>query len=161
MKGAMMPTLTRAVLANQVFAARELGRAARRDRTRWTFAGALLACAIALTSYAGTTSYSYDVHGRLVTIAAPNGSAHSITMNSYDNAGNRQSVVVTGSETTPPNPPTNLTATAQAVDLIRLNWTTSLDVGGGMGCTSGGHVQHSLADGSGYARARSESVVSS
>jgi YD repeat-containing protein len=90
-----------------------------------------LVCAVALTSYAGTTSYTYDVHGRLVAIAVPNGSQQSITTNSYDNAGNRQSVVVIVSETTPPNTPTNLTATAQALDLIRLNWTTSLDVGGG------------------------------
>lgn len=87
--------------------------------------------AVALTSYAGTTSYTYDVHGRLVTLATPNGSEQSITTNSYDNAGNRESVVVTSAETTPPNAPTNLTATALAMDSIRLNWTPSLDVGGG------------------------------
>ena len=94
-------------------------------------AGALFVCAVALSSYAGTTTYTYDVHGRLTTVATPNALDQSITTNSYDNAGNRLSVVVTSVEATPPNPPTNLTATAQAFDVIRLNWTTSLDVGGG------------------------------
>ena len=133
-----MPKLPLALSADQVAAAKKLGRVARRARAvlfmtnaRWTLTGALLVCAVALTSYAGTTSYTYDVHGRLVTLATPNGSEQSITTNSYDNAGNRQSVVVTSAETTPPNPPTNLTATAQAMDLIRLSWTPSLDVGGG------------------------------
>jgi hypothetical protein len=134
----MMPKLTRALSANQVAAARDLDPLARLYRplrfmagVRWTLARALLVCAVALTSYAGTTNYAYDVHGRLVIIAVPNGSEQSITTNSYDNAGNRQSVVVTTAETTPPDTPTNLTATAQAMDRIRLNWTPSLDVGGG------------------------------
>src|SRR5687767_5927649 len=101
-----MPKLTHALSANRVAAAEELGRVARRDRgrpymagARWTLAGALLVSALALASYAGTTNYTYDVHGRLVITAAPNGSEQSITTNSYDNAGNRQSVIVTVAET--------------------------------------------------------------
>lgn len=94
-------------------------------------AGALFLCAVALSSYAGTTSYVYDVHGRLTTVVTPNGTDQSITTNSYDHAGNRQSVVISFADITPPNPPTNLTASALAFDLIRLNWTPSLDVGGG------------------------------
>jgi chitodextrinase len=135
MKGAVMSKLTRALSANQL---KNWKSVARRDRAplfiagaRWIFAGALFVCAVALSSYAGTTSYVYDVHGRFTTVTTPNGSDQSITTNSYDNAGNRESVVIISAETTPPNPPTNLTATAQAFDRIRLNWTTSLDVGGG------------------------------
>ena len=48
-----------------------------------------------VSSYAGTTTYTYDVHGRLITVAAPSGADQSITTNTYDNAGNRQAVVVT------------------------------------------------------------------
>jgi YD repeat-containing protein len=80
----------------------------RRDRAprfvagaRWTFAAALFVWAVALSSYAGTTTYTYDVHGRLITIATPNGTDQSITTNSYDNAGNRHSVVVTAVEAVP------------------------------------------------------------
>jgi chitodextrinase len=92
---------------------------------------AALGYAIALPSHAGTTVYTYDVHGRLKTVATPNGSDQTVTTNTYDDAGNRESVVVEFDDITPPNPPTNLTASAQAFDRIRLNWTTSLDVGGG------------------------------
>lgn len=139
MKGALVSNLTRALSANQGPAANELECGTPGERAprfmagaRCTLAGAYFVCTVALSSYAGTTTYTYDVHGRLTTIATPNGALdQSITTNSYDNAGNRQSVVVTSVEATPPNPPTNLTAAAQALDLIRLSWTTSLDVGGG------------------------------
>ena len=134
-----MSKLTRVLSAHQNSGAKELEPIAQRARVRlltavarWTLAGALVVWAAALSSYAGTTTYTYDVHGRLTTVATPNGALdQSITTNAYDNAGNRQSVVVTAVEATPPNPPTNLTATALAFDRIRLNWTTSLDVGGG------------------------------
>jgi hypothetical protein len=135
-----MSKLTRALSADAGSAspANEVESAALRDRARpfmagarCTLGGALVVCAVALSSYAGTTSYVYDVHGRLTTVVTPNGIDQSVTTNSYDNAGNRQSVVVTFADITAPNPPTNLTASALAFDLIRLNWTPSLDVGGG------------------------------
>ncbi len=87
--------------------------------------------ALALASYAGTTSYTYDVHGRVKTVTTPNGSDQSVTTYTYDNTGNRSTVATTLSDTTAPNPPTNPTATALAFNQISLNWTTSQDVGGG------------------------------
>jgi hypothetical protein len=133
-----MSKLKRARSEKQKSAAELAGRVTRRERAtlfagaKWTFARALFVFAAALSSYAGTTTYTYDVHGRLTTISSPNGALdQSVTTNSYDNAGNRLSVVVTAVEATPPNPPTNLTATALSFDSIRFNWTTSLDVGGG------------------------------
>ncbi len=131
-----MSKLKRARSQKQESAVGAAGRVTRRERSfagaKWTFARALFIFAAALSSYAGTTTYTYDVHGRLTTISSPNGALdQSVTTNSYDNAGNRLSVIVTAVEATPPNPPTNLTATALSFDQIRLNWTTSLDVGGG------------------------------
>jgi chitodextrinase len=91
----------------------------------------LAGCAVGLLAYAGTTTYTYDVHGRLRVVVSPNGTDQSVTSVTLDNSGNRTAVVVSFVDTTPPNPPTGLTATALAFDRIRLNWTTSLDVGGG------------------------------
>jgi len=96
---------------------------------RWMLAGALFGCAVAVSSYAGTTDYTYDVHGRLKVVTSLNHQA--TTTYTLDNAGNRQAVVVTLVDTTPPNPPTNPTATAMGFDTIRVSWTTSQDVGGG------------------------------
>jgi len=87
---------------------------------------------LAFASYAGTTTYTYDVHGRLTSVTAPSGGLDkTVTTYSYDNTGNRQQVVVQFQDHTPPNPPTALTATAQSYSWIQLNWTTSHDVGGG------------------------------
>jgi chitodextrinase len=71
------------------------------------------------------------VHGRLKVVRAPTGSDRTATTHVYDAAGNRESVVVAFEDITPPNPPTNLSASAQAFDRIRVTWTTSLDGGGG------------------------------
>jgi hypothetical protein len=94
-------------------------------------AALLFVCIFALPSEADTTTYVYDVHGRLTTVKSPNGIDQTVTIYSLDNTGNRQSVAITVADITPPNTPTGLTATAQAFDRIRLNWTPSLDVGGG------------------------------
>ena len=88
-------------------------------------------CVLAAPSSAGTTTYEYDVHGRIKTVTTPVGTDQNLTQYSFDASGNRQSVVSTFSDLTPPNPPTGLTAVAQASDRIRLNWTTSVDAGGG------------------------------
>jgi len=71
------------------------------------------------------------VHGRLKVGTSVNGNDQTITTYTLDNAGNRQAVGVVLIDTTPPNPPTNPTATAMGFDTIRLSWTTSQDVGGG------------------------------
>jgi chitodextrinase len=96
-----------------------------------TFTALLAACVLALPSRADTTTYVYDVHGRLTTVRSPNGIDQTVTTYTLDNAGNREAVAITVADITPPNTPTGLTATAQAFDRIRLNWTPSLDVGGG------------------------------
>jgi YD repeat-containing protein len=99
--------------------------------SRMSAAGAF-ASLLALTSYAGTTTYTYDVHGRLTSVTAPSGSLDkTVTNYSYDNTGNRQQIVVSFQDHTPPNPPTGLSATAQSYSWIQLNWTASHDVGGG------------------------------
>jgi YD repeat-containing protein len=90
-----------------------------------------LGCVAGLTSSADTTTYTYDVHGRLKVVRAPTGPDRTSTTHVYDAAGNRESVVVAFEDITPPNPPTGLSAAAQAFDLVRLTWTTSLDAGGG------------------------------
>jgi chitodextrinase len=82
----------------------------------------------------GVTKYTYDVHGRLKTVttpATPTGADQIVTTHVLDDAGNRESVAVVFQDITPPNVPTGLTAIPLAFDRIRLNWTPSLDVGGG------------------------------
>jgi YD repeat-containing protein len=86
---------------------------------------------LAVAAQAGTTTYTYDVHGRLKTVTSPVGTDQSTTTYGYDNAGNRLSVITQLLDTTPPNAPTALTAAAQAFDRIQLGWTKSVDVGGG------------------------------
>jgi len=41
------------------------------------------------TAYAGTTTYKYDVQGRIIEIDYPNGA---IVKYTYDNAGNRSQI---------------------------------------------------------------------
>lgn len=76
---------------------------------------------------AGTTTYDYDVHGRLKDVFSPNGTDQTSVVYTYDAAGNR--VLVKTS--TPPHAPATLAATAISYDTIRLSWTASLDAGGG------------------------------
>jgi len=89
---------------------------------RCLFVYAALGCVASLTSSAGTTTYTYDVHGRLKVVRAPTGSDQTATTHVYDAAGNRESVVTAFEDITLPNPPTGLSAAAaQAFDLIRLS----------------------------------------
>jgi chitodextrinase len=96
-----------------------------------SFALGVLGGVFVMVADAATTTYTYDVHGRLTVVALPSGTDQSVTTYTLDNAGNRTSVAVALVDTTPPNAPTALTATALASDKIRLNWTASQDVGGG------------------------------
>jgi YD repeat-containing protein len=107
-------------------------------RARWIFLGVRLAVvyltlvsAAPVATLAGTTTYTYDANGRLATVAAPNGLDASTATITYDPGDNRTSIVYGYQDKTPPNPPTNLAATPEAWNWIQLNWTTSLDVGGG------------------------------
>jgi YD repeat-containing protein len=85
---------------------------------------------LALPLQAGTTTYVYDVHGRLKTVTSPNGSDQTIANQTYDNASNRvSSAHFLGS--TPPTTPMGVSAVALASDQIRVSWTPSLDAGGG------------------------------
>jgi YD repeat-containing protein len=86
---------------------------------------------LSISASAGTTSYTYDVHGRLKTVVSPNGSDQTTLTYSFDNADNPWQVVTTSQDLTPPNVPTGLSAVAQAFDRIRLNWIPTTDVGGG------------------------------
>jgi hypothetical protein len=87
--------------------------------------------AVAASSFAGTTTYTYDVHSRLTVVSSQNGADQAVTTYTLDSAGNRQALAVTLFDSTSPNPPTNPTATAMGYDTIRLSWTTSLDANGG------------------------------
>jgi chitodextrinase len=89
-----------------------------------------IACAVPPPVEAGVTTYTYDVHGRLKTVTIPSGADQTVTTNSYDNAGNRTSLVNLFSDITAPNTPTGLVAAAQAFDRIGLSWSTTLDIGG-------------------------------
>ena len=93
--------------------------------------GCLFLAGAALTSQAGTTSYTYDVHGRLKTVTSPSGADEVLTTLTFDNADNRTSFAIATTDLTPPYVPTGLSAVAQAFDRIQLNWTASSDVGGG------------------------------
>ncbi len=53
---------------------------------------ALSCCTVSLTANAGTTTYKYDVQGRVIEIDYPNGT---VVLYTYDNAGNRTKVVKT------------------------------------------------------------------
>jgi len=52
----------------------------------------LFCCAASLNANAGTTTYKYDVQGRVIEIDYPNGTVVTYT---YDNAGNRTKVIKT------------------------------------------------------------------
>lgn len=94
-------------------------------------AGAVLSLALPSATYPDTTTYAYDALGRLVTVTAPHGTDQVVTTYTLDPAGNRNSVAAIIEDTTPPSKPTGLTGTALASDKIQLNWTASVDVGGG------------------------------
>ena len=105
---------------------------------RPSFASVLkaLACSVIcatflMTADAGTTSYTYDVHGRLKTVSTPIAADTSTTTYTLDDAGNRTAVVTTFIDVTRPNPPASLTAQALDYRTIRLTWPAAQDVGGG------------------------------
>lgn len=91
----------------------------------------ILGAFFTLPSSAGTTTYTYDAQGRLSGVSTQNGLDVQNATVTFDNGDNRTSIVYQYQDHTPPNPPTNLSATPQAYNSILLNWTTSLDVGGG------------------------------
>ena len=96
------------------------------------FVVALIGLSAVSPSYSGTTTYDYDVQGQLRTVTAPsNGADQSITAYTYDDGGNRATVIASIGDNTPPNVPTGLTANAVTSQQIHLNWTPTLDVGGG------------------------------
>jgi YD repeat-containing protein len=95
-------------------------------RIHWILVG-VLAVALTTASQAGTSTYTYDAHGRLTSVSTPNGSVQTVTTYTYDNAGNRTAVTV---RTRPPNPPGGVVATAQAYNWIRLTWNSSVDASG-------------------------------
>lgn len=99
------------------------------------FRGVVVVAGLWLVSSAAadvnTTTYSYDALGRLVVVKVPHGTDQFVTTYTLDPAGNRSSVIAGIEDTTPPNKPTGLTGTALASDKIQLNWTPSVDVGGG------------------------------
>jgi chitodextrinase len=100
----------------------------RYQQTRLSFAAvALLAVGPAL---AGTTIYSYDVHGRLVGVVTPNGAVQTILVFAFDNAGNRTNIQMSCQDVLAPNAPTGLSATVMASNWIRLNWTAITDACG-------------------------------
>ena len=82
-------------------------------------------------AFAGATSYTYDVHGRLTTVIAPNGNDQSSTVYSFDNADNRTGITTTYVDRTPPNAPTGLVASPASSSSISLTWNATTDVGGG------------------------------
>jgi type III secretion system FlhB-like substrate exporter len=75
-----------------------------------------------------TSPYNYSFDSKTLT----NGS-HTITAKAYDAAGNASTatdtVNISNSDTTPPNAPTGLSATATNATTINLSWTASADTG--------------------------------
>jgi YD repeat-containing protein len=86
-------------------------------------------CFFAVTSHAGTTSYTYDVHGRLKTQTFANGTDAVTITNNLDNAGNRTSLVTVSVDATGPNVPTGLSATVISAQQINLSWSATTDIG--------------------------------
>jgi chitodextrinase len=83
----------------------------------------------AFPAEAGTRSYTYDAHGRLKSVAVPNGVDTTTTTYGYDAANNQTSVVVQTKDISPPTIPTNVKATATSWQQISLSWSASTDVG--------------------------------
>jgi chitodextrinase len=77
-----------------------------------------------LFAQAGTTTYTYDALGRLIT--ATYNDTGAIVTYAYDAAGNRTQVS-TSHDTMPPSVPTGLTGAAHSQTRIDLDWTASTD----------------------------------
>ena len=85
---------------------------------------------VSLPALAGTTTYSYDVQGRLIGVVTPNGATQTIVVFAFDNAGNRTKIQMSCQDVLAPNAPTGLTATVMASNRIRLNWSAITDACG-------------------------------
>jgi hypothetical protein len=100
---------------------------------RRTFVEAIifLVLAIVYSSRAETMAYSFDSLNRITSITYSSGGSISY---SYDKAGNRTTFAsiahTSGADTTAPAVPSGLSALAQSVSRIALNWSPSLDTGG-------------------------------
>lgn len=84
---------------------------------------------LAVSAHSETTTFTYDVHGRLKNVVIPNGADDSVITYSYDAASNRISTVTQTGDTDKPNKPTGLDATVVSWYRIDLSWTASTDVG--------------------------------
>src|SRR5512139_1134215 len=93
----------------------------RLTRLRWRFVGPLMLLLASGVAAAGTTTYTYDVHGRLTAVSIPNGAGLDRTniVLTHDAANNLTRVVTSFKDNTPP--PVPLTLTANAASSIQIN----------------------------------------
>jgi YD repeat-containing protein len=92
-------------------------------------ATAVVVCGGALRVEAGTTHYTYDAHGRLISVIVPSGADTTTTTYEYDEANNRTSIVVQTEDVSAPVAPSDLAASPLSWQQIALSWSASSDVG--------------------------------
>jgi hypothetical protein len=80
-------------------------------------------------SLAATTTFQYDVHGRLVEVRSPSGSSVVRTSIVLDDVGNRESRTISIVDTQPPHEPSFTTVAPVAWNTINLAWTAVQDQG--------------------------------
>jgi len=92
--------------------------------------GAVLALPFSPPTPAGTTTYTYDVHGRLIGVVTPSGATQTIVVFAFDNAGNRTKIQMSCQDVLAPTAPTGLATTVIASNWIKLNWSAITDACG-------------------------------
>jgi chitodextrinase len=92
-------------------------------------ATAVVVCSGALRVEAGTTHYTYDVHGRVTTVEMPSGPENTTITYGYDDANNILSVVTQTNDSLPPTVPDGLSAVAVSWQQIELSWSASTEAG--------------------------------